>query len=133
MTPQEGLRWIQAAQGDLNAARSLLEDGYYHLCAFHAQQAAEKGLKGLLRLHGAIPWGHSCFSLLTQLDSMLADTLISPDLFEAVQRLDRHYISARYPDAFSTGVPADYYDDATAMQAAEDARAILAFIQGQVP
>jgi HEPN domain-containing protein len=46
-------------------------------------------------------------------------------LFASAQRLDGHYIPSRYPDAFPTGVPSDYYDEATAQQAIADARALL--------
>jgi HEPN domain-containing protein len=64
MTKIEGKRWIEAAKSDLKAAYALHQEGYSHLCAFHAQQTAEKALKGLLRLLGRVPWGHSCFDLL---------------------------------------------------------------------
>ena len=91
MAQTEGLRWIQAAENDLSATQSLLTDGYYHLCAFHAQQAAEKALKGLLRLLGRVPWGHSCFDLLTEIDGLLLSAVDS-SLFNSAQRLDGHYI-----------------------------------------
>lgn len=133
MTQTEGSRWIRAATADLNAAQSLLTDGYFHLCAFHAQQAAEKALKGLLRLVGRVPWGHSCFDLLTEVDSLLSSSTVPSTLFDSAQRLDGHYIPSRYPDAFPTGVPSDYYDKATAQQAIVDARAILDFVRGNRP
>lgn len=133
MTSPEGLRWIHAAIEDLNAAQSLLEDGYYHLCAFHAQQAAEKALKGLLRLLGQVPWGHSCLHLLTQADGLLPAAVADPALFDAASRLDGHYISARYPDAYPSGVPADYYDEPDAVQARDDAKAILDFVRTYTP
>ena len=133
MTTPEGLRWIQAGAEDLKAAESLLQDGYYHLCAFHAQQAAEKALKGLLRLLGRIPWGHSCLSLLTEVVGLLPPSATSPDLLEAAQRLDGHYISARYPDAYPSGTPADYYDEPAALQAKDDAALILTFVRNHLP
>jgi HEPN domain-containing protein len=129
MALPEGSRWIRAAADDLDAARSLLEGGYYHLCAFHAQQAAEKALKGLLRLLGRVPWGHNCFDLLTQVDSLLSGFETPPVLFDAAQRLDSHYIPSRYPDAFPVGVPADHYDEQTASQAIVDADIIFKFVQ----
>jgi HEPN domain-containing protein len=52
MTQAEGSRWIQAATNDLSATQALLVAGHYHLCAFHAQQVAEKALKGFLRILG---------------------------------------------------------------------------------
>jgi HEPN domain-containing protein len=133
MTTPEGLRWIQAATEDLNAAESLFQDGYYHLCAFHAQQAAEKALKGVLRLLGRIPWGHSCLSLLTEALGMVPPAATSAELLEAAQRLDGHYISARYPDAYPSGTPADYYDESAALQAKDDAATILMFVHNHLP
>lgn len=133
MTPLEGKRWIQSAVTDLNAAQSLLRDGYHHLCAFHAQQSAEKALKGLLRLLSHAPWGHNCLNLLTQVDGLLAGSVTPSVLFNAAQRLDGHYIPSRYPDAFPTGVPADHYDALIAQQAFDDATAILAFVDKHTP
>ena len=73
MSNSDGLRWIAAGKSDLAAAHNLFEDSYYHLCAFHAQQAVEKSLKGWLRLLNHIPWGHSCFDLLSQAGGLLAE------------------------------------------------------------
>lgn len=129
----EGLRWIQAGQIDLSAARTLMESGYYHLCAFHAQQAAEKSLKGLLRLLGRVPWGHRCFDLLTEADECLEEVETPEELFSAAQRLDGHYVPSRYPDAFPLGIPADYYDASNAEQALEDAEDVLEYVSENVP
>ena len=93
----------------------------------------EKALKGILRLLGQMPWGHNCLSLLTETDNLLLNSVVPPDLFDAAQRLDAHYISSRYPDAFPSGVPSDYYDKVIAEQAVEDADAILTYVQGQIP
>lgn len=134
---EEGKRWIKAAEHDLKAAHALYQEGYNHLSAFHAQQASEKALKGLLRLLGRVPWGHSCFDLLGQVDDLLSEVVeafeIPLSLYEAVQRLDSHYISSRYPDAFPTGVPADHYNAIVAEEALEDAEAILEFVQDHLP
>ena len=132
MAQTEGLRWIQAAENDLNATQSLLTDGFYHLCAFHAQQATEKALKGLLRLLGRVPWGHSCFDLLTEIDGLISSTVDS-SLFNSAQRLDGHYIPSRYPDAFPSGVPSDHYDETTAQQSIADAKEILDFVHRNIP
>jgi HEPN domain-containing protein len=132
MSQSDGKRWIEAAKSDLAAAQSLFEDGYYHLCAFHAQQSTEKSLKGLLRLLGHLPWGHNCFDLLTQVNELLPNAPVTPALFNAAGRLDGHYIPSRYPDAFPTGIPADYYNQAEAEQALEDAQNLIAFITGHL-
>lgn len=128
MSQTEGERWIKAGENDWLAAQSLLTNGYFHLCAFHAQQAAEKGLKGALRLAGRVAWGHSCLDLLTQLNSLLPNS-VPTDLLDAARRLDGHYIPARYPDAFPQGIPAEHYKKEMAVQALEDAQKILYFVK----
>lgn len=129
MTNSEGWRWIEAAESDLSAAESLLESNHFHVAAFQAQQAAEKGLKGLLRLLGHIAWGHNCLDLLTQIDALVSDQTVPSAVVDAAQRLDGHYIPARYPDVFPTGTPADHYNKADAEQAVGDARQTLTFVR----
>jgi len=61
----EASRWLAQAQEDLGAARDLLASGHFALACFHAQQAAEKALKGFLHAQGADdPWGHAVSRLL---------------------------------------------------------------------
>jgi len=52
--------WFAKADSDLTTARRLAEhDGPYDTACFHAQQAAEKYLKGFLVFHGrAFPFTH---------------------------------------------------------------------------
>lgn len=133
MVKEEGQRWIDAATSDLNAAELLLTKGNYHNSAFHAQQAAEKALKGLLRLLGHVAWGHNCFDLLAQIKNLLPDLVAPDNLSDMAQRLDSHYIPSRYPDAFPSGTPAEHYDKATAQQSMADAQNILAFVRNNKP
>ena len=70
-------RWLSKAESDLTAARRLLEaGGPYDAVCFHAQQAAEKGLKAVLARADApmvkyivyrkvreIPARHGCVTL----------------------------------------------------------------------
>jgi HEPN domain-containing protein len=53
--------WLLKAESDLHTARLMVEsDGPYDTACFHAQQAAEKYLKGLLALHQqAFPRTHN--------------------------------------------------------------------------
>lgn len=128
MSHEDGLRWIVAGQTDISVAESLLSSKHYSSAAFHAQQAAEKSLKGLLRILGYVPWGHNCFNLLQQIGSRLSDP-VEQHLLASAQRLDGHYIPSRYPDAFPSGTPADHYDEPIALAAIADARDILKFVQ----
>ncbi len=40
--------WFLIAHEDLGLAKLALREGFYNGCAYHAQQAAEKALKGYL-------------------------------------------------------------------------------------
>ncbi|MGH9396454.1 MAG: HEPN domain-containing protein [Terriglobia bacterium] len=45
--------WFRKAESDINTAKCMVEgDGPYDTACFHAQQAVEKYLKGLLALRG---------------------------------------------------------------------------------
>lgn len=55
----EAERWLQTAQEDLRAARTLADAGMYTQACFYAQQSGEKAVKALWYLVDAVPWGHS--------------------------------------------------------------------------
>lgn len=129
MNTVEGLRWLRAAKSDLGMARALREDEFYHGCAFHAQQAAEKALKGLLYAFNERLWGHRTFELLDQIATFLPDSNIPESLLDATHRLDEHYLPSRYPDALPNGIPSDQYDRSMAAQAVTDAESILLFVE----
>lgn len=132
MSNADGLAWIATAINDLEIAESLFASKHYNATAFYAHQSAEKSLKGLLRLHGHIAWGHNCLVLLQQTAS-LVDEPVPTALHDAVNRLARHYIPSRYPDAFATGTPHSHYTETIAQQALTDARSVLSFVQGNKP
>jgi HEPN domain-containing protein len=75
--------WLAKAVNDLTAARRLTEaGGPYDAACFHAQQAAEKALKGLLAHAGApIPRSHN-------LEDLQAQCLASRWPVAALQDLD---------------------------------------------
>lgn len=45
---EESKNWIMQAEADLNAAENSLKSKDYHASVFWSQQAAEKGLKGVI-------------------------------------------------------------------------------------
>lgn len=47
---------------------------------------------------------------------------------EAMHRLGRHYIAARYPDAHASGPPGSHYTESDAVAAIADSEAIAQFI-----
>jgi HEPN domain-containing protein len=48
-------------------------------------------------------------------------------LTACARTLDRHYVPARYPDAFSEGSPFEYFDEKTALDALNCAEKICDF------
>jgi HEPN domain-containing protein len=116
--------WLRQADADLRHSRNAREDGDHEWACFAAQQAAEKGLKGLAQHLGGEPWGHSVTVLLGELRERLD---VPPALGDAGKRLDKHYIPTRYPNGFDQGAPTDYYTAAEAEAAINDATAILEF------
>ena len=125
-------RWLRAAQNDLETARVLLENTQNNACAFYAQQAAEKALKALLLSMNQTVWGHSNRDLLEVVEALGA-TGVTDTIRRAARELDRHYIPSRYPDAYPSGVPADYYDSETGQEALEWAREVVEYVISQMP
>ena len=119
--------WMDQAQGDLEHARSDLEREFYDWACFSAQQAAEKAVKAVfLKLHGE-GWGHSVYRLLSELNKK---TTVSQDILNAAKALDKHYIPARYPNGFDSGIPGDYYTEKDAQEAIANAKEITEFCEG---
>ncbi|MCL5047033.1 MAG: HEPN domain-containing protein [Actinobacteria bacterium] len=54
---------------------------------------------------------------------------MDPKIDRAARELDLHYIPSRYPDAFPSGTPFEYYDRAKGEEALGWAGAILAFVK----
>lgn len=99
--------WLRTAEGDLEAARLLSKEGNHNLCAFHAQQAAEKALKAILVRRGLTRRTHACTELLAALQEAGADP--PRGLGNAARRLDLHYVQSRYPNGLG-GDPTEFYD-----------------------
>lgn len=124
---QEGLRWLDQAEADLRTAIHCRAAGDYYAAAFFSQQAAEKGLKGLLYAQGyrAI-LTHSVLELLQEASRAV------PELEALVamgRELDRHYIASRYPNFYPAGAPHHYYSDEDAERCVSYAESILAAVK----
>jgi HEPN domain-containing protein len=60
---------------------------------------------------------------------MAAEVIDVPeDVADALRRLSRHYIPARYPDVHASGPPGAHYGSSDSAAALEDAEAVLAFV-----
>ena len=87
--------WFQKADSDLSdARRTVASNGPYDTACFHAQQAAEKYLKGLLAFHErTIPKTHD----IEELQRLCIEFLTNTDLAHAdLIELSDYAVPARY-------------------------------------
>ena len=90
--------WFLKAESDLNTAQHMVEsDGPYDTACFHAQQAAEKYLKGLLALQGEpFPRTHNLEELQRLGEALPAWPLAGLDLTQ----LSSYAVEVRYDFEF---------------------------------
>lgn len=119
-------RWRGEAGRALRSARLQAGEELDNWACFSAEQAAQLAVKALLHGLGRAPWGHD----LDRLGGMVTEAGVGVPVTvaDAMRRLTRHYIPARYPDAHPGGEPADHYGAADSEQAIADAGAIIAFV-----
>ena len=126
----EGERWLELADEDIEMADYALSRSIFRQTCFHAQQAVEKALKGLLDARlGTHPKSHS-------LEQMLFyDAGIHNELRKwqtPCRNLDRFYIPTRYADALPGLLPAGGPTKLDARNALKDAKAIVAEIREKI-
>ncbi|MBM3748020.1 MAG: HEPN domain-containing protein [Acidobacteria bacterium] len=124
--PARAEDWYKQARHDLEHAGRALEGGDFEWACFAAQQAAEKALKALYQKAGGEARGHSVYGLLRSLPPGLS---AETGLLEAGKGLDKHYIPARYPNAYPEGAPYEYYTRGEAERAIGHAEQILGFCE----
>jgi HEPN domain-containing protein len=114
----DALRWLAYALGDLEAARS--SPGRHvrpRVVAFHAQQAAEKALKGALALDDLdVPRTHDLDDLRNTLPLDWRDARRHDDL----GRLSDYAVDSRHPDDIAPVTP---------LQAANAVRQAMAVVR----
>ncbi|MDQ3679185.1 MAG: HEPN domain-containing protein [Actinomycetota bacterium] len=118
-------RWRHAGADALAAARVQAEAGFHHWTCFLAEQSAQLVVKGLLHGIGAGAWGHDLVELGVAWSQALGE-VVRTDVAAALQRLSRHYIPARYPDAHPSGSPGAHYGPTDSAQALADAVLVAA-------
>lgn len=122
--------WLKAAERDLGLAEVAARSGYHEGAAFHSQQSAEKAVKGLIQhLHGAVR-GHSITEMLRQLPSSLD---LPGVILESGQKLDKVYVTSRYPNGYVSGQPGDYFNEQDSRELIADGRQILEWCRSQIP
>jgi HEPN domain-containing protein len=97
LSPETPQAWLQRAHSDLALARAAFgtPDVFLEDACFHAQQCAEKALKGLLVQRGiAFPRTHVLETLLDLLQAAGVD--LSPEVDEAFA-LTQYAVETRYP------------------------------------
>lgn len=124
---QEFQRWLSQAVHTLDsAARDCAAKDYAWAC-FKAEQAGQFALKAFLRGLGQPAFGHSTSALLETIRKLGITVL--DEVEEAARELERHYIPARYPDAYPSGGPADFYRHGDAERALAAAKTVINFVQ----
>lgn len=123
-------KWISFANDDLKIIDDIINDEVYHLACFHAQQAAEKSLKGFIIFHKTrIEKTHSLVELLNEAIKINKDL----DKFrDYCLILDRYYIPTRYPDALPGSLPEGLPGKNNAEAAFKCAQEILDFVKGNI-
>ncbi len=116
--------WLKQAKNDLLWTEDTLKAEKYAQACFVAQQASEKALKALAYLKGFDQIrSHSLLEI--------AKTLELPgNIIDAGKKLDLYYISTRYPDAFPSGAPFEYFTKKQAEEALTLAEDIIRYIDG---
>ena len=120
---EEGRRWLEQAQIDLQWAKHLTQEGAYHLACFLAQQVSEKALKGFLYAQGLeVVLGHSVERLCHEA------ARYEPSFLEDCRRwsvLDAFYIPTRYPNGLPDSIPARVYTQNAAQEAVALAQEVV--------
>jgi HEPN domain-containing protein len=111
--------WFTSAENDLTVARDYAERIPTIAC-FHAREAAEKALKGLLVIAcGDAPRTHLASTLVDEL--LRNDAALPAEAAMLAKSLDKFYAPTRYPDALGGGDPNSAFigsDARSALQAA---------------
>lgn len=97
--------------------------GDYSWSCFKSHQAAEYAVKALLHGVGETTHGHSISNLITKISAANFS-----EVLEEAKALDKFYVPTRYPDAWSEGVPVDYYTERDATEALMWAEKILGWV-----
>jgi HEPN domain-containing protein len=124
---QEVERLFRQADRDLENARKNITIEAYEVCAFLAQQAVEKYLKGMWVLLKKEPAPHT-HSLIE-----LGDGLgVPPELRMHLADLTPDYTVSRYPNA-ANGVPYELYDERRARAKVGSAEEVIRWLRERIP
>ncbi|MGC8608999.1 MAG: HEPN domain-containing protein, partial [Thermoplasmata archaeon] len=117
-------RWLSHAKSTLISAKNDRSSNFYNWACFKAQQSAEYAVKAYLRGTGNDSFGHSVSLLLKKCD--FNDTVIN-----LAKKIDKYYIPTRYTDAWSEGIPEDYYTLEDANEAIDCSESIISEVENK--
>ena len=118
-------QWLATAEQDYAVALRLADD-MPNVACFHAQQAAEKAVKAALVARcGDSARDHSIVALLAE--CTISGLSISENLIDDARRLDKFYVSSRFPDALGELDPTTMFGKAEAYEAASRSLPFVAF------
>jgi len=126
MKKAEWQRYQKQAEHTLTSARRDFEAEDCDWACFKAHQAAELILKGWLRSSERFVTGHSVVKLLADIQQQ---TTISEEVRKCARELDKVYIPSRYPDAYSSGAPMEFFDRQNALESLNCAEKIFALVK----
>ena len=123
---RESSRWYLQAKDDFKFVEWVLKEGiFFDKGCFLAQQAGEKVVKACLYATGKRRViGHSLFEMVRQLSQIDAQF---EEIDEPAKRLDRFYITTRYPNGLPGGSPFQLYSISDLQSAYDDLNRIFKF------
>lgn len=127
---REAARWIEQAEADLQVAKWNYEGKFWWEVCFKGHQVSEKALKAYRYAKGErAVLGHSLVDLLRGCKKYKVSF---QKLEMACRRLDKYYLTARYPDGLPGLTPVEYFDEEEAKQALDFAQEILDLVKDEI-
>lgn len=85
-------------------------------------------MKALVESQHGSARGHSVTSILRQTGLGVPEAVL-----EAARELDQVYVTARYPNGFASGAPADYFSERISQRLLAQARTVLDYCRSALP
>ena len=123
---KESLRWYLQAKDDFKFVQWVLKESvFFDKGCFLSQQAGEKVIKSCLYATGKRRViGHSLFEMIEELTDIEKEFA---KITDPAKRLDRFYITTRYPNGLPGGSPFQVYSLSDLEMAFDDLSAIFKF------
>jgi HEPN domain-containing protein len=122
MAQNRGYDWFRQSREDLLWTQDTLKAGRYAQACFAAQQVGEKTIKAIaFKRNNTEVRSHSILEIARALK-------LDGEIESIAKRLDQYYISSRYPDAFPSGAPFDFFTRDQAEEALRFARRMVEIV-----